>query len=122
MRIARNFWKLLLPLGAVLLAMYPAAAEDLSIDDLIGKWCGDVTNYTFSRTQLTVTPLHGYRLAHNTVWKIARVEGSSDQIDVYWGSAPGDFTRFEFSDDKRQLIQVQETEGDKGPRRVFHRC
>jgi hypothetical protein len=57
------------------------------------------------------------------VLKIAGVESKGSHINVQWKpEKPGNSTDFELSDNRRELVQIQQTKGDKGPRRVFHRC
>jgi hypothetical protein len=121
--------KLLLALAMTALTYDTSAAANLEIDDILGRWCGDVGNYTFSRTQLSVTRLDGKKPINGPVLKIAKTEGRPDQIDVYWLPLKADnFTRFELSTDKRLLIQLPNVDedgkaiGDKGPRREFRRC
>ncbi len=97
--------------------------SDVSIDDMIGRWCGEHSNYTFSRKDMVVTPVGDWRLTHAPHWVIDRVETDGSQIEVFWKPAkPGNSTAFELRDDGDTLIQLPQTEGDKGPRRVFHRC
>ncbi|SRR5579883_2976368 len=123
MQILRAAWKVGFAALLALQVSASAEARNLTIEDLLGRWCGDVTNYTFTYTQLNVVRLDGQGLKHGPVLLIAKVEGTPTQIDVHWTPVkPGNFTRFQFSPDKRQLIQVAQTEGDKGPRRVFNRC
>jgi hypothetical protein len=121
--------KLLLALAIAALAYDTSAAANLEIDDVLGHWCGDVANYTFSRTKLSVARLDGKKLINGPVLKIAKTEGRADQIDVHWLPVRSDnVTRFELSTDKRLLIQLPNVNedgkaiGDKGPRREFHRC
>ena len=115
--------KLLFALAIVVSASTNAPASDLSIDDLLGRWCGKESTYTFTEEQLSVARRDGGPLKNGPVLKIVKVEATPDQIDVYWEPlGPGHFTRFELSPDKRQLHQVAETVGDKGPRRLFRRC
>jgi hypothetical protein len=122
--------KLLLALAMTALTYDTSAAANLEIDDLLGRWCGDVANYTFSRTQLSVVRLDGKKLAKGPVLTIAKTEGRADQIDVYWlpVKKADNFTRFELSTNKRLLIQLPNADedgkaiGDKGPRREFRRC
>ena len=124
MRDGRKKLAFLFALGIVALTSRAvAAADNLSIDDILGTWCGTVTNYAFSRTELNVTPLKGQTLTHGTVLTIAKVVGRPTQIDVYWlPPRPDNYTKFELSSDRKSLIQVRETVGDKGPERRFHRC
>jgi hypothetical protein len=121
--------KLLLALAIAALSYDTSAAANLEIDDILGRWCGDVGKYTFSRTQLSVARLDRKKLTNGPVLKIAKTEGRSDQLDVYWVPLKADnFTRFELSTDKRLLIQLPNVNedgkaiGDKGPRREFRRC
>ena len=121
--------KLLLALAIASFAYDTSLAANLEIDDIIGNWCGDVSNYTFSRTQLSVAALDLRNLKNGPVLTITKIEGRADQIDVHWLPVKaGNFTRFELSPDKRLLIQLPNTNddgkviGDKGPRREFRRC
>jgi len=99
----------------------PAAAGP-TLDDLIGRWCGDTSQYVFKKTELDVTLLSGQTPKHGPVPKILKVETKGDKIQVYWQpDQPGNSTSFKLSSDK-QLIQQSQTEGDKGPKRVFKRC
>jgi hypothetical protein len=62
-------------------------------------------------------------LKHPPHWLIDKVEPAGNRIVVYWKPVrEGNSTGFELSGNKRTLIQQPQTEGDKGPRRVFHRC
>jgi len=99
-----------------------SCSAELSIGDLLGKRCGTTTNYTFTHSELIVTPLQGQSLKYGRHLAIFKIEGRSDRIAVHWSDKPDDFTTLEFSTDKKQLIQMEQQEGDKGARRVFHRC
>ncbi len=100
-----------------------APVADVTIDDMVGRWCGEHSNYTFSRTDMVVTPLGNWQLTHAPHWTIDRVAADGNQIEVFWKPAkPGNSTAFELRDDGDTLIQLPQTAGDKGPRRVFHRC
>ena len=121
--------KLLLALAMTALTYDMSAAAKLELADIVGHWCGDVANYTFSRTQLSVARLDRKKLINGPVLKIAKTEGRADQIDVHWLPVKADnVTRFELSTDKRLLIQLPNVNedgkaiGDKGPRREFRRC
>lgn len=112
----------LLALVIVIMAASPAAA-DLSIDDLVGRWCGDTSRYVFTRTELDVTLLDGQTPKHGPVLEILRVDVKADKIELSWKpDRPGNSTAFKLSADKQQLIQQSQTEGDKGPKRIFKRC
>jgi hypothetical protein len=99
-------------------ASTPAAARDLTIEDLLGRWCGDTTNYRFSRDRLTVSFHNG---GNSRVLEIERVDGTEEWIDVHWIGA-GNTVFTDFSDDKRVMYQAANTSGDNGPRRRFRRC
>ena len=104
------------------LVSHAAAARNIGIGDIVGRWCGDKLNYTFSRTDMIVTVLDDRDLKHPPHWFIDKVEADGNRITVFWKPAgPGNSTGFELSG-KRTLIQQPQSEGDKGPRRVFHRC
>ncbi len=123
MRYVQAIAKTLLGLGIAALMSQAVAARDVTIGDLVGRWCGDKTNYTFSRTDMIVTPLGSSQLTHPPHWDIDKVEAKDNQIQVFWKPAkPGNSTAFELSGNRRTLTQLPQTEGDKGPRRVFHRC
>jgi len=123
MRRGRSITTTLLGMGIAALMSQAAAARNITIGDIVGRWCGDHSNYTFSRTDMVVTPVGSWQLTHAPHWVIDKVEANGNQIEVFWRPArAGNSTAFELSGDKRTLIQQPQTAGDKGPRRVFHRC
>jgi hypothetical protein len=95
-----------------------AQAAKLSYGNILGNWCGDVTDYSFTRTSLTVT-FHSDKSTR--VWKIKSYEFSDTWINVNW-SFGGNTVFAEFSDDGLRMAQQANTGGDKGPRRPFRRC
>ncbi len=123
MRRVRSIAKMLLGVGIAALMSQAAAARDITIGDIVGRWCGEQSNYTFSRTDMVVTPRGNVKLTHAPHWVIDKVEANGNHIQVFWTPArPGNSTAFELGGDRRTLIQQPQTAGDKGPRRVFHRC
>ena len=115
--------KTVLGVAMAVLMSHAAAARDITIADIVGRWCGDRINYTFSRTDMIVTVLDNRDLKHQPHWGIDKVEATGNRIEVFWKPAkPGNSTAFELSGNKRTLVQQPQSEGDKGPRRVFHRC
>lgn len=98
------------------------AAEDLSIDSLLGRWCGPTADYTFSRTELNVE-LHNKNrhLTHGPVLVIQKVETGDGWINVKWKNA-GNTVFWKFSNDGRQMFQHANESGDHGPEMKFHRC
>ena len=106
-----------------LMSIAPSArAAELSIDDLVGKWCGSISDYTITRTEMFVHRHDNANLTHGANLHIVEVEKDGDSLILHWSDTPGDATRFSLSDDRRELIQGAETSGDKGPRRVFRHC
>jgi hypothetical protein len=99
-----------------------AAAADLTLDDILGRWCSKDGNYTFTATELDVDPPKKRNLAHGRVLKIFKVLGRPDYILIYWSDKPDDYTKLTLSGDKSQLIQPKQTGGDNGPERIFRRC
>jgi hypothetical protein len=104
-------------LVATMLSAMSSAAADRSIVDLLGHWCGDISNYDFTRSKLTVTFHDG---TAKRVWNIERVVGDPDWLDVHWANGNTVFHRF--SKDGEQMFQAANTKGDMGPEREFHRC
>ncbi len=112
-------------IAAGLFAVSPssALAANVELADLLGRWCGDTSTYVFSRTQLSVTLTSGKTPKHGPMLKIAGVTPKGPHINIQWKPGkPGISTDFELSDNRRELVQIQQMKGDKGPRRVFHRC
>ena len=107
-----------------MLAIAPSAiaAEDLSINTLLGRWCGPTADYTFSRTELRVA-LHNKNrtLTHGPVLVIQDVETGDGWINVKWKNA-GNTVFWKFSDDGKQMFQHANESGDHGPEQRFHRC
>jgi len=99
------------------------AADKLKIDDLAGKWCGEVTNYTFAPGQFVVTPRKHQDLTFGTKLIIHSAEPTDDGgLTVVWHSAKADESRsttFKLSSDRRLLLQQQEKDVKA---RSFHRC
>jgi hypothetical protein len=115
--------KALLGLGCAVLIAHSATARDITINDIIGRWCGDTTNYTFSPSDMIVTPVGNTNLKHPPRWVIDKVGSDGNKITVFWKPAdPSNSTVFVLDAADRTLIQQPEKVGDKGPRRVFHRC
>jgi hypothetical protein len=92
-------------------------------DTLMGRWCGDISAYTFTRDKLTVTFFNG---RPQSILRIKAFEIHNDILTVVWDPRDGDKTDFtEFT--KTSMVQPPTTGGDvknraPGPRRVFRRC
>lgn len=109
--------------GCALLSSHSARAVDVELADLRGRWCSDASDYTFSKTQLSIVLRSGKSPKHGPVLKIAGSETKGDRIMLKWKpKKPGNSTEFELSRNRRELVQLPQGAGDKGPRRVFHRC
>jgi hypothetical protein len=109
--------------GFFVLSSGSTLAAEVKLADILGRWCGDTSTYTFSRSELSVTLHSGKTPKHGPVLKIAGSTSKGSHINLQWKpEKPGNSTDFELSDNRRELVQIQQTKGDKGPRRVFHRC
>lgn len=101
----------------------PAAADQLKIDDLLGaKWCGEVTDYTFTRKLLVVTPKQGQKLTFGTKLNIDGTEPAENgglRVDWHSAATKATSTTFTLSSDRRQLFQQQEKNVQA---RTFKRC
>jgi hypothetical protein len=118
-----GIWKSLFASAVIASTSHPVGAADITIDDLIGRWCGTESNYTFSRTDLQVARLDGQPLKHGPQLRIAKVEGTNSQLTVHWVPIRlGNSTSFELTDDRSRLIQWSQIVGDKQPELVFQRC
>ena len=91
-------------------------ARSLAYEDILGKWCGDSSTYTFDREKLTVRLYNG---GQNVLW-VLRHESSATWLNILW-RPPHVNTVFEFSPDRQTIVQPATRDG-KGPRRVFRRC
>ena len=122
MNLRRTILKAASAFAISLLSANFAAATDLTLDDILGRWCSKDGNYTFTATELDVDPPKKRNLAHGRVLKIFKVLGGPDYILIYWSDKPDDYTKLTLSGDKNQLIQPKQTGGDNGPERIFRRC
>jgi hypothetical protein len=97
-----------------LVASRPAAA--LEYRDIAGKWCGEATDYTFTRDSLRV-----YWRSDRTsrTYRVTDYSYDNDEITVYWRKDGEEFhTVFgNFRDDR--MVQKP---SEAGPRRPVRRC
>jgi len=106
----------------LLLLLSANATVAAGVDSLIGRWCGESSDYTFHTDGLDVT---GHNGGIKTL-PIAKIELRKESINIRW--TDGTNTVFRLDEDHRTLIQLPnldnsgEPEGDMGPRREFHRC
>lgn len=108
---------------ATLTCAVPAKTQDLvkvqiGADDLMGKWCGDISNYVFTRQRLVVT---WHDRDDRRVMAIKKIVEGGSWLDVHW-SEGGNTVFKDFSDDRNVMFQAANTSGDMGPRRRFRRC
>jgi len=90
-------------------------AKGLSAADLMGRWCGNTSTYTFTPSQLTV----GFKTGQKKVLHIKSIEVQENYINVHWVEASNTV----FSNFKNDtMAQDANTYGDMGPKREFHRC
>jgi len=111
----------LLALIVVIAVASSAQARALSHTDILGRWCGDTADYDFSPQSLTVT-LHSGNAPRPL--RVERYEFSETWVVIWW-ERDGKLlnTAFaEFSADRRTMVQLANTSGDYGPRRLFRRC
>ena len=95
-----------------------SSSEALSADTLLGRWCGDITAYTFTRDKLVVTFFNG---SPQRTLRIKEINVGDSWIEVVWDRRDGGNTVFqEFTDNS--MVQAPNTSGDMGPRRFFRRC
>jgi len=105
-------------LAVILLAGLAGAAHALAFKNIAGKWCGETTNYTFSRDTLVVVFHDG---SPTKRFKVTSYEYSGGNVTMHWlNKGEKLFTDFnEFSADGRTMVQIK---NKVGPRRPFHRC
>ncbi len=105
-------------LVVILSAGLVAEASALSFKNIVGKWCGETTNYQFTRDSLTVVFLSG---SPTRKFKVTGYEYIGDTVKLHWiNKGEKTFTDFsEFSADGRTMAQQK---NEVGPRRPFYRC
>jgi uncharacterized caspase-like protein len=89
-----------------------------SFRSIAGKWCGETSNYIFSKETLSVV-FHDGQPTRN--FKITDYQYAPGKVTVHWiGKGGKVFTDFsEFGSDGRTMAQQK---NNAGPRRPFHRC
>jgi hypothetical protein len=92
-------------------------ADATAYKDIAGQWCGDVTDYVFTPSTLTVK-FHDGR--PENVFTITKYTYTPDGVRIDWlnDARKESVTVFaEFSGNK-----MAQQENDDKPRRSFHRC
>ena len=92
-------------------------ADATTFKDIAGQWCGDVTDYVFTPSTLTVK-FHDGR--PENAFKITKYTYTPDGIRIDWVNDAGKASVTVFAEFRGNKM-VQQANGDK-PRRPFHRC
>ena len=107
-------------LAAIVILLSVGAAEiadATTYKDIAGQWCGDVTDYVFTPSTLTVK-FHDGR--PENVFKITKYTYTPDGIRIDWVNDAGKASVTVFTEFSGSHMAQQEN-ADK-PRRPFHRC
>lgn len=122
--VLRSLWGL----GLLLSSTAMSSAAGVSQNDLVGRWCGEITDYKFTAKKLDVT----FHKGGSRVLEIDKITVKDRIISIEWAGKRKDnspnATSFELDDNQKSLIQLPNLDeegkplGDKGPRRVFRRC
>ena len=92
-------------------------ADATTYEDIVGQWCGDVTDYVFAPNTLTVK-FHDDRPAN--MFKITKYTYTNDTVRIDWLNADGKESVTVFAEFSGKAMAQQEN--DDKPRRPFHRC
>jgi len=112
-------YALLAAIAILLSAGAANIADAMTYKDIAGQWCGDVTDYVFTPSTLTVK-FHDGRPAN--VFKITKYTYTNDTVTVDWVNAAGKGSVTVFAEfGGGPATMTQQPNGDK-PRRAFHRC
>lgn len=103
---------------ALPLLSVPCRAEKINFERIEGRWCGDITDYKFTRQRLTVT---FQKDGTHRVLEVERIDSGDGWINFIWKSG-GNTVFSEFSRDGKSMAQDANKGGDNGPRREFRRC
>ena len=96
-----------------------SAAQGLTTDALMGRWCTEGGAYVFTPTTLTVLRADGGK----TVDPIASIDIQGADIVVNWRTTRGGKTTFsKFADDRMEQLSATFDDGSKSKARAFHRC
>jgi hypothetical protein len=109
-------------LAAIAILLSAGAADianAMTYKDIAGQWCGDVTDYVFTPSTLTVK-FHDGRPANE--FKITKYTYGNDSVSIDWVNGAGKQSVTIFAEfNGKTSTMAQQQEGDK-PRRPFHRC
>jgi hypothetical protein len=111
-------YALLAAIAILLSAGAANIADAMTYKDIAGQWCGDVTDYVFTPSTLTVK-FHDGRPAN--AFKITKYTYTNDTVTVDWVNAAGKGSVTVFAEfGGSPATMAQQLNGDK-PRRAFHR-
>jgi hypothetical protein len=94
-------------------------ADATTYKDIAGQWCGDVTDYVFTPSTLTVK-FHDGR--PDSVFKITKYTYTTGGVRIDWRNDAGEESVTVFAEfSGSNATMAQQANADK-PRRSFHRC
>jgi hypothetical protein len=122
MRYKSEFFSFSLMVAVAAMSVFSSteavAAEGITFENVQGRWCGDTSDYNFTRAQLTVTFHSG---ADKRILVVEKINTSQEWIEFVW-KAGGNTVFADFSTNRRSMVQQANVGGDKGPQRIFKRC
>jgi hypothetical protein len=97
----------------------PSAAQAIDYKDVLGAWCSQTAQLTFTREHMGVKWFADNQTAQ---YKIVKFEFEKETVEVYWvdfdnkqvSAVYGDFS----ADNKRMFL----LQNPNAPRREYHRC
>ena len=101
---------------------FPGAAdisEATTYKDIAGQWCGEITDYVFAPSSLTVK-FHDGRPAE--VFKIAKYTYTNDSVRIDWINSAGKESVTVFAEFIGNTTTMAQQQNGAKPRRPFHRC
>jgi len=105
---------------ALVAAANLGTAHALSVDDLMGRWCGDNIFSVFTRETLTVKFLSTQKERVLRIKQIIVIDQATIKVIWYEEDGGGATDYVDFTG--RTMAMAPQANGDKGPRRAFHRC
>ncbi len=94
------------------------AAQEVSTESLLGRWCTDGGAYVITRTTLIVLRADGGK----TVNQITSIDVQGTNIVVHWRGKGGKTTFSKFENDRMIQLPATFEDGTKSKGRAFHRC
>ena len=94
-------------------------ADATTYKDIAGQWCGDVTDYVFTPSTLTVK-FHDGR--PDNVFTITKYTYTPDGVRIDWVNDAGKASATVFAEFSGSNATMAQQANDDKPRRPFHRC